>query len=86
MTFLADRKLKTELKIENTKFINPDGVSSPTILYIEKLLEIRLTDYRKYSINLILAPYFVNILKLSDEESSSRIKEWVLKCNNVKPL
>ena len=45
-----------------------------------------LSDYRKYAINLILAPYFINILKLSDEESFNRIKEWALKCNNINPL
>jgi hypothetical protein len=86
MTFLVDKKLKTELKIDSNRQINFNGFSSSTISYIEKLLEIRLSDYRKYSISLILAPYFVNILKLSREESFRRINEWALKCNDVKPL
>ena len=83
MTFLADRKLKRELKMENSININSKSKTSLTIYYIEKLLEIGLRDYRKYAINLIFTPYFVNILKLSDEESFNRIKEWVLKCDDI---
>ena len=45
-----------------------------------------LTDHRKYAINLNLAPYFINIINLSDDESFSRIKQWALKCNNINPL
>jgi hypothetical protein len=45
-----------------------------------------LKDYRKSSISLILAPYFVNVQKLTDVDSFNRIKEWVLKCDLVKKL
>jgi hypothetical protein len=86
MTFLADKKLKMDLKMNQWKNTNPNDVLSPTIPYIEKLLEMSLNDYRKYAINLILSPYFVNILKLLDEDSFKRIKQWVLKCNNLIPL
>jgi hypothetical protein len=86
MTFLGDRKLKSEFEKEKNKDRYSKIIPSPTIPYIEKLLEMCLSDYRKYAINLILSPYFVNILKLSDEESFRRIKEWVLKCNYIRPL
>lgn len=56
------------------------------IEYIELLLQMPLTDYRKSAISLILAPYFVNVQHMSDKESFDRIKEWVLKCNEVKKL
>ena len=94
MTFLVDRKLKENLEkqkraqLQNKsifQFQKPDN-NSTTITYIEKLLCIGLDDYRKNTISLILAPYFINILKLSDEESFSRIKKWVLKCNDANPL
>ena len=45
-----------------------------------------LKDYRKSAISLILAPYFVNVQELSDADSFDRIKEWVLRCNEVKEL
>ena len=56
------------------------------IQYVELLLEMSLKDYRKNVISLILAPYFVNIQKLSDADSFDRIKEWVLRSNDVKGL
>lgn len=90
ITFLADRKLKESAELEKKNFmketLKSNNVSSSTVQYIEKLLEIGISDYRKNAVGLILAPYFVNILKLSDEESFNRIKEWILKCNNVKAL
>ena len=86
MTFLADRKLKSEFEKDMSKNTFSKSISSPTISYIEKLLDISLSDYRKDSLNLILAPYFVNILNSSEEESFSRIKDWVSKCNSIRPL
>jgi hypothetical protein len=46
-----------------------------TIPYIEKLLNQSLEDYRKGAVSLILAPYFVNVQKLTDTESFTKIKE-----------
>lgn len=87
MTFLVDRKLKEEKrKIQNKNIQCLNNSTLSTIPYVEKLLTLSLTDYRKYAISLILAPYFVNIVHLSDEESFNRIKQWALKCNEVKPL
>jgi len=91
LTFLSDRKLKEFLEKEKqtklrNKFLNRKTDKSNLIPYVEKLLTVPIQDYRKNAINLILAPYFVNILYLSDEESFHRIKQWVLKCNNVKLL
>lgn len=90
MTFLADRKLKTSIEIDKRKIqkdvLKPNNISSPTAPYVEKLLGMSLIDYRKYVINLILAPYFVNIIKLSDKESFSKIKEWALRCNSLGQL
>ena len=90
MTFLADRKLKTSIEIDKRKIqkdvLKPNNISSPTAPYVEKLLWMSLIDYRKYVINLILAPYFVNIIKLSDKESFSKIKEWALRCNSLEQL
>lgn len=59
----------------------------PSIIpWIEKLLTMSLPDYRKYCIWRILAPYLVNIRKLSDEQASYVIREWLKKCNSVKRI
>jgi hypothetical protein len=64
-TFLIDKKLKADLKQAENASKNY-GRSSKTTLYIENILNLQLSDYRKFTINLILAPYFANIQKLTD--------------------
>jgi Primase X len=89
-TYLIDKRLKAEVKEEKTVKNRHYSCNSAdlhnTIPYIEKLLNQSLEDYRKAAISLILAPYFVNVQRLTDADSFSRIKEWVLKCNLVKKL
>jgi hypothetical protein len=86
-TFLVDKKLKAE---SNQKKIvtrrNDVCSSSNTTPYIERLLGMRIKDHRKFAISLIFAPYFVNIQNLSDVDSFRKIKQWVLKCNEVKKV
>lgn len=92
LTFLSDKKLKenikkgTQMKFKYNKFSLYNTGGSNSIQYIEKLLTIPIGDYRKNAINLILAPYFVNVQKLSDEDSLYKIRQWVLKCNDIKSL
>lgn len=91
ITFLSDRKLKENVEAQrqtklNNKFSNSKSAETNSIRYIEKLLTIPIKDYRKNAISLILAPYFVNVLRLSDGESFDRIKQWVLKCNDAESL
>lgn len=45
-----------------------------------------IEDYRKNAISLIIVPYLVNVLGLSDEESYNRTNNWALKCHDIKPL
>ncbi|MDN5846553.1 MAG: DNA primase noncatalytic subunit PriX [Candidatus Nitrosocosmicus sp.] len=91
MTDLSDRKLKERVEKDRqvksrNKYLNHRTGGQNTIPYVEKLLKIPIIDYRKSAISLILAPYFVNILYLPDEESFHRINQWVLKCGEVKSL
>jgi hypothetical protein len=57
-----------------------------SIKWIEILLQNGLAEHRKYVISPILAPYFINIKFLSDEDATAKIKEWLSKCAKVKPL
>jgi hypothetical protein len=50
------------------------------------LLQIPITDHRKYALWRIVAPYLINIRKLSHEDALSIIKDWLDKCNKLKPL
>ena len=57
-----------------------------TIFWIEKLLETPISDFRKNATNLILAPYLVNIKKLSYQQSFDILTEWLQKCNSFNKL
>jgi hypothetical protein len=88
-TFLIDQKLKAEIKeakSENKSQQYGHTGTINTIPYVERLLTMSITDYRKNAISLILAPYLVSIQHLSDTEAFSRIKEWALKCNQLRRL
>jgi len=86
-TFLVDKKLKAEIERDkNTNQRYGDERDCKTTPYVEKILNLQLADHRKFIISLILAPYFVNIQKLSDSDSFDKIKEWLLKCDQVKKL
>ena len=55
--------------------------------WIEKnLLKTALNDYRKTTVNLILAPYLVNIRKLSLKQGTNVIQKWLELCKTERPL
>jgi hypothetical protein len=54
--------------------------------WIEKLLQTPIDDYRKNSVSLILAPYLINIKKLSYDDASNAINSWLNKCNQLRRL
>jgi Primase X len=57
-----------------------------TIPWIEKLLETPIDDYRKNAVNLILAPYLINIKKLSYDAALNIINSWLSKCRELRQL
>jgi hypothetical protein len=54
------------------------------IKWIEILLETPISDYRKNSISLILAPYLINIKKLPYANAFDIIKDRLNKCDSLK--
>jgi Primase X len=76
-------------KIFNMRNKNRNNNSSYVHYYEwidKKILANPFPDYRKLIINLILTPYLVVIKKLSYEDSSQIIKEWLQKCNLLRKL
>lgn len=53
--------------------------------WIERLLEYPILDGRHRVVNLILAPYFVNVRKLEVEEAVKRISEYIERCKKANP-
>jgi Primase X len=54
--------------------------------WIETLLATSLTDHRKYILWRILAPYLINIKKLSYDEALKVTNDWLDKCGKLRPL
>jgi hypothetical protein len=54
--------------------------------WIERLLQTPLQDHRKYCIWRILAPYLLNIRRLSEQEVTDVIKDWLSRCNQLRRL
>lgn len=95
--YLADQDIKNKVKakIERKQHV---GISSCThrtnTNYVPQcyqwignnLLEKPIPDHRKYTIDLILAPYLANIKYLSYNEACSTIGEWIQGCNFMNQL
>jgi hypothetical protein len=45
------------------------------LAWIERLMQIPLEDYRKNAVSLILAPYLINIRKISPDQSVKSIPD-----------
>jgi Primase X len=56
------------------------------INWIEILLLTPIEDYRKHTLPLILAPYLINIKKLSYNDSFLTIKDWLDNCDELRKL
>lgn len=76
-----------EVNDRNKKKYKPSNKTSfHTIRWIESLLHTPIHDHRKYCLWRILAPYFVNVRKCSDEDSHLGITSWLECCSKVKRL
>lgn len=85
--YLVDQKSsETKLRKRIEKKFGIPGDKSHSITWIETLLQTPVDDYRKNAIGLILAPYLINIKKLSYNTASIIIRDWLKKCNQLRPL
>jgi hypothetical protein len=57
-----------------------------TISWIEKLVQTPIDDYRKNAVNLILAPYLMNVKKVSYDLALSITSGWLKKCGELRQL
>ena len=84
--YLADRKLKEFSNMQKNKTESYDTFRGNTIPWIEKLLQTPIDDYRKNAVSLILAPYLMNIKKVSYEDALNIISNWLNKCGKSRQL
>jgi non-catalytic primase subunit PriX-like protein len=80
-------KIKEKKKDKDKKLsFNKHDIYNSKIGWIENLLQTPIEDYRKQCLWRILIPYLVNIRKLSIEESTRILKEWLQKCDQKSHL
>jgi len=85
--YLVDQKIKeVKLKKRIEKRYGITSGHSNSLLWIETLLQTPIEDYRKNAIALILAPYQINIKKVSNDDAFQIIKDWLDKCNELRTL
>lgn len=54
--------------------------------WIETLLQTPISDHRKFTIDLLLVPYLLNIRHLSSGKTFFRVANWIFKCNALRAL
>jgi hypothetical protein len=87
--YLADRKIKEIHKIrklQDRSVRYSAQYENNKIQWIETLLQIPISDSRKYALWRIVAPYLINIRKLSYEDALGIIRDWLDNCDKIKPL
>jgi len=79
---IDQQKQRQKIRVERSK--NKFVGSSNYYTGIEHLTQTPIEDFRKLVIDIILAPYLINVRKLSFEESYTIIRNWLDKCNELR--
>ena len=85
--YLINERIKEVKRQKQSKNYSQDTSRSNNIIqWIEKLMQTRIEDNRKFAVWRILAPYFMNIKKLAYEEAFDIIRDWLNKCGSSRKL
>ncbi len=86
-----DRKKLPKEVIDAAKSLKPQERRVPlsaragSYAWIEKLLETPIADVRHRSVNLIFAPYLVNVKGLDEESAAKVIIDYIERCKMINP-
>ncbi len=67
------------------KLSMPDGNASGRYAWITRLLATPLADVRHRTVNLVLAPYFTNVIGLDEEKAPREIVSYIDRCKEINP-
>jgi len=86
--YLKDKKIKQEssTNIQKQKASVKFTDDYNSILWIEKLLQTPIPDYRKYCIWRIFGPYLLSVRGMSYELAFNIIREWLDRCSQQKRM
>jgi hypothetical protein len=83
---LLDIQKRAKRKLSTIHGIGNNNNSNNKVSWIELLLQTPISNYRKYCIWRIFAPYLLNSRHLSYDESFNIIREWLDKCNQLERI
>jgi hypothetical protein len=84
--YLVDSKIEEIHRNRKSRKHSLHYENNHKIRYVETLLQIPISDHRKYALWRIVAPYLINVRKLSYEDAISITRKWLDKCDKIKPL
>ena len=84
--YLIQERLDKKIHDAKTKRYRIKRARDKQDCWIEKLLEIPIEDYRKNAVNMILAPYLINIKRLTIKDAFAVINTWLDKCSSLRQL
>jgi len=86
--YLINERIKERQrhKQPNHDSLHRSRSSNNVIPRIEKLIQTPTEDNRKFALWRILAPYLINIKKLSYDDAFNIIKDWLDKCGTLRRL
>ena len=65
----------------------PNSKSDPRqINWIEQILQTPMPEHRKFVVWMILPQYLINVRKLSHEQSTAIVNDWLEDCNKLRKL
>ena len=84
---LTKREQKIELysNCNNCQFTTTYNIPN-SYQWVETLLQTPIPDHRKFSIDLVLAPYLLNIKCISSDQAFSIVRDWIIRCNDLRNL
>jgi hypothetical protein len=79
-----DQKIRQYNKCNNSQSITYKIPQS--YQWVETVLQSPIPDHRKFTLDLVLTPYLLNIQSISFDQAFSILHDWITRCNNLKNL
>ena len=80
--YLKQKERQKQLLLNSVRNRSDNNYDPKYYSWIEHLLHTPIEDFRKLVIDLVFAPYLINVKQISFEESYTLIKNWFDKCYN----
>ena len=84
--YLKQKDRQKQLLLNSGRNRTNNNYDPKYYVWVDLLIQSPIPDHRKLVIDLILAPYLINVKQLSFEESYTIIKNWLDKCHDLENL